>query len=182
MNPLAIFVAGPPATGKSQFSNILSKKYKFPILSKDQIKEVLFDQLGIKDRLWSRNLGAAAMSLISTLSLENAQCGYSFIVESNFRPDSFKELVDSIKNKNDYSIIVINLFCKRHVLLDRFENRFKTGNRHPGHFDSITLKELESNLDSFGNCALEEGDFVFNIDTTDNFEFAEVYKCLDQLV
>lgn len=182
MSRFVIFVAGPPATGKTSLCTKLAKKYKLPILSKDSLKEVLFDELGIKDRQWSRSLGAASMALISNLSLQLATSEQNFIIESNFRHESFRQLVNLIRNENDYKVLIINLYCTTDVLLDRFEIRYNSGLRHVGHFDGDTLRELRANLELFGNTFLEDGDIVFKIDTTDSFDFEEVEKCLDQLI
>ena len=41
-----ILVAGIPAAGKSTMAKAISKRLKLPIISKDGIKELLFDNVG----------------------------------------------------------------------------------------------------------------------------------------
>ena len=62
-----VFVTGIPGAGKTTVSRALSKALMLPLLSKDAIKEILFDQLGVKDREWPLQLGAAANSVLWSL-------------------------------------------------------------------------------------------------------------------
>ena len=45
-----ILVAGMPASGKSTFAAWLSREKHLPCMSKDQIKELLFDTVGFRSR------------------------------------------------------------------------------------------------------------------------------------
>ena len=62
-----ILVTGLPAAGKTTVSQALSEALTLPLLSKDAIKESLFDVLGVRDREWSLQLGAAANSVLWAL-------------------------------------------------------------------------------------------------------------------
>ena len=62
-----ILVTGLPAAGKTTVSRALSEALTLPLLSKDTIKESLFDVLGVRDREWSLRLGAAANSVLWAL-------------------------------------------------------------------------------------------------------------------
>ena len=55
-----ILVSGSPAAGKTTIATLLSKKLKIPLISKDTIKEILFDSIGIQDRNFSKLLGKAS--------------------------------------------------------------------------------------------------------------------------
>ena len=56
-----ILVAGMPASGKSTIAVRISESLGIPMLSKDSIKEVLFDDLGFHSRAEKVQLGTAAM-------------------------------------------------------------------------------------------------------------------------
>jgi dephospho-CoA kinase len=60
MHPIIIIVTGRPAAGKSTLAKWLSQELKFPLVSKDSIREQLFDRLGSKDRKWAQELGKAS--------------------------------------------------------------------------------------------------------------------------
>ena len=43
-----IFVAGMPAAGKSTMAEMIAGRMKLPVLSKDAIKERLYDEVGFQ--------------------------------------------------------------------------------------------------------------------------------------
>jgi adenylate kinase family enzyme len=68
-----VLVTGTPGAGKTTVSRALSKALTLPLLSKDAIKESLFDVLGVRDREWSLQLGAAANNVLWSLLSQNAR-------------------------------------------------------------------------------------------------------------
>ncbi len=67
---IVVVVTGLPASGKTTLSRRLSEALRLPLLSKDLIKESLFDVLGVNDRAWSLQLGAATMEVLWSLLRE----------------------------------------------------------------------------------------------------------------
>lgn len=45
-----ILITGFPAAGKSTMAEFLAEKLAFPVISKDKIKELLFDDVGFNSR------------------------------------------------------------------------------------------------------------------------------------
>ena len=85
-----IIVSGAPGSGKSTLAEPLAEALGFPLLSKDTIKERLYDSLGKGegDALsWSKQLGSASMELIWTLAARFPEV----VLEANFRPHSAYE-------------------------------------------------------------------------------------------
>ncbi len=55
-----VVVAGLPGSGKTTLARALAVELDLPLISKDTIKEALFDALGTGDLEWSKRLGRAA--------------------------------------------------------------------------------------------------------------------------
>ncbi len=59
-----IIVTGIPAAGKSTMAAVLSERLKLPVISKDAIKELLFDTVGFQSRAEKVKLGVASMEIM----------------------------------------------------------------------------------------------------------------------
>ena len=46
-----------PGTGKTTLAKKISEELNLPLISKDNLKVMLFDALGWKDREWSEKIG-----------------------------------------------------------------------------------------------------------------------------
>ena len=62
-----ILVAGMPASGKSTMAKAISEKWSLPLLSKDSIKELLYDNIGFGSREEKGKLGVASMFVVSVI-------------------------------------------------------------------------------------------------------------------
>ena len=136
--PLLVVVTGPPAAGKTTLARALAEELRLPLIAKDDIKETLFDALGIGDREWSRRLGHATFEVQFRILRELLAAGCGVVAEGNFsRPDPFSVLPPS-------HIVQIVCAAERDELLRRFRDR--TSGRHPGHVDDVTIEELGPRL------------------------------------
>ena len=88
-----ILVTGIPAAGKSTMSEAMSKKLKLPVISKDTIKELLFDHIGFQSREEKVNLGIASMEIMYYVAGQLMKAGQSFILENNFEYSDRKSVV-----------------------------------------------------------------------------------------
>lgn len=59
-----MIVTGPPASAKSTLAEKIADALRMPLLSKDSIKEKLFDTLGWDDRSWSERLDDVAYAVL----------------------------------------------------------------------------------------------------------------------
>src|SRR5213079_1899630 len=84
--PLLIIVSGPRCTGKTTLARGIAAELGLPLITKDGIKELLFDSLGWSDRDWSRRLGRATYPLLYYFVEAQLRAGRSHVVESNFYP------------------------------------------------------------------------------------------------
>lgn len=128
----AILVTGIPAAGKSTMAGFLAEKLKLPVISKDSIKELLFDSVGFRSREEKVKLGVASMHLMYDTAGRLMQAGQPFILENNFEYSSEQGLRDLL-TKYPYSILTITLTGDYKVIYQRFLTRNASPDRHPGH-------------------------------------------------
>lgn len=156
-----IIVTGIPASGKSALANELKRVTNFPIISKDKIKENLYDSLGCGSREESRKLGLAAMNILWSQANDFVVANISCILEANFKPE-----FNNAKDFKNINSSIIQVMCKAdpEVVFNRFSERAKA-DRHPGHFDLQSLDEFKKVIFN-GLKPLEYSDYFFEIDTT----------------
>src|SRR5688572_29837325 len=85
--PTLILVLGLPGSGKTTLAKKLAMELTLPLVSKDDIKVMLFDVYGWKDREWSKLAGQASYEIMAYLIVEQLRAGHSLIVESPFNPE-----------------------------------------------------------------------------------------------
>lgn len=166
--PLVIFLLGLPASGKSSLARRLARDLALPVVSKDEIKEQLFDSLGQSDREWAKRLGGAAFDILYlTLSklLLSRSC---VIVDADFvAPQRAQTELSRIAVQVPYRSLRINLVCDGDVLFERFKSRSLSGERHPGHVDHLNFAEFEATLRRGRRPALELDGELMEVDTSD---------------
>ncbi len=165
--PQLIITTGRPAAGKSTLAKWLSKELGIPFFSKDNVREILFDSLGWKDRKWTQTLGRASIDIMFYLAEMQFEAGCSVILDNSFDPSlsvpRFQEL------KTNYDIETIQIVCNsdQETLFYRFKERAETGNRHPGHGDNDVLDELRAHLAKEKSLVMSIGGSIIEVDTTD---------------
>ncbi len=145
-----------------------------PFISKDDVKEILFDRLGWRDRAWSRRLSLASFDLLYYVVDAQLRSGRSLIVEANFRPPWATQRFRALKRRYDFVPVQVFLTAEPAVILDRFKQRVASGQRHPGHVDKVYIEELPKTLMDYR--PLDIGGHLLERDMTD-FE-ALVYENL----
>ncbi len=142
--PLLIIVTGLPCTGKTTIARKLAAELGLLLLSKDDIKERLFDSLGWSDREWSKKLSLATMALLFYLIELELQAGHSLIAEAPFYPTDHAESLNRMRQKATFQPLVIECAADGKLLLQRFIRRSEAGERHPGFVDSLCYGEVET--------------------------------------
>ena len=141
--PLVLIVSGPPCTGKTTLAHRLAASFALPLMTKDTIKETLFEVLGADcgqsapDRAWSRRLGGASMELLYVYVESQLAAGKSCAVEGNFVPSFGTPAFRRIAERYAFLPIQVNLVADPAVLRARFRRRALSGERHPGHQDHL---------------------------------------------
>src|SRR5579862_3139246 len=127
--PLVVVVTGPPAAGKTTVARGIAERLRLPLLTKDTVKEALFDELGVGDLAWSARLGAATYVVLEALVEESVLAGASLVLEGNFvRGSRLETRLAALPAR----FVQIHCSAPLELLVERYAAR----ERHPGHVDS----------------------------------------------
>lgn len=126
-----ILVTGMPAAGKSTMAEAIAKQLKLPVISKDTIKEFLFDHVGFQSREEKVNLGIASMKIMYYIAGQLMKAGNPFILENNF--ESTECGIKALLDQYQYSALTITLTGDYKVIYQRFVERDLSPERHRGH-------------------------------------------------
>jgi predicted kinase len=131
-----MIILGCPASGKTTLARRLAAELAVPILSKDDIKEALFDVLGVGDRESSRRLSNACFAAQLRIAATQLEAGISCLLEGNWRPEHAGDLRAVLARSGAPAA---QIWCRASVVetLRRFTARV----RHPGHLDAADLAE-----------------------------------------
>jgi adenylate kinase family enzyme len=165
---VVVIITGPPGTGKSTLGKRLAKELGLPFISKDGIKESLFDTLGWQDREWSKKLGHASVELLFHFLEAQLEAGKSLIVETAFIPKFHTARFLELRNRYGFEPIQILCRADDEVSFRRFRERTESGKRHPGHVDHLATYDQFKAASWEGKYGvLDIGGSIFEIDTTD---------------
>jgi predicted kinase len=129
-----VVVTGPPASGKTSLARALAHELDLPWISKDALKETLYDLFGSGEELEQR-LEEAARRLLLTVAEQQLASDLSAIVESNFDRDAELEPLERLWREHPTRVVQIHCGGEEAQLLERFAERAASDERHPGHED-----------------------------------------------
>ena len=98
---MLLIVNGYPASGKTTLARALSRELRWPVVTKDVIKEQLFDRLGATDYQDSKRLGIAAIEVMFMVAGELLAVGTSAIIESPLIPSYDDARVRALERETD---------------------------------------------------------------------------------
>ncbi len=165
--PLVLIVTGPPCSGKTTLGKRLAAELRLPFFHKDGFKELLFERLGVGERLWSRRLSLASFDLLFYVLEAQLQAGGSLVIEGNFNAEADTPRFIALLEK--YPFLPFQVVCRARgeTLLQRFRARAASGERHPGHLDHLLADELRQALLRGATPPLDLPGQRVEIDTTD---------------
>jgi len=163
--PVIIIINGPPGVGKTTLGKKIADEFKLPFISKDNIKDLLFETLGWEDREWSQKLGGVSFELMYHFAKTLLIAQTSLIIETAFRASFATPQFLAIKEQYPFHPIQIICQADLKICYERFHKRALSGDRHPGHVDTNTSWEVYRDTfpeDQYG--PLDLGGEIINID------------------
>lgn len=137
-----ILLAGLPASGKSHFARYLTERLGYPVIDKDAIKEVLFDDVGFQSREEKVKLGVAAMDLMYSQADTLLGLGHSVILDNNFENVSLPG-VRKLMEKHRPNTVTVRFEGDPKAVYQRFVRRDGDPSRHRGHVVNTCYPEKE---------------------------------------
>ena len=179
-----IIISGFSATGKSELAKNLSEKFGFIYISKDKLKEKMFDieNHNTWDWKWYEKRALNELFDKAQTALRHRN---NIVIESNFTKKDKTRILNLISNQHTVYEIHMNARNFQHFI--RFVKRNETHNRHKGHHDRRWYfnEFIYSLVGIFGIVwpygPLKLSDKLLEIDTTDfsNINYKEVYKFVE---
>lgn len=139
-----ILVTGIPASGKTALAEYLSASLHIPLVSKDKIKEILFDTIGFRSRTEKVALGTGAMETMYYFAGQMMSTGQPFLLENNFENVS-RPGIQSLLEEYGYQAVTVRLTGDYNVLFKRMTERNNSPDRHKGHIVNDCYQKPEIN-------------------------------------
>lgn len=161
--PTLLIVHGLPASGKTTLAKWLAQQLDWPAIYKDEVKEILFDTIGWKDRAFSRMLGVATIEVLFHVITMQLAAGVSCLAECNFKPELASPKLRAILAKSNAHSIQVLCRADGLVRLQRFQSRA----RHPGHADGEVNDALATEWQAESLAPLDLNGPLIEVNTTD---------------
>ena len=166
--PVLVLVNGPPCAGKSHLTDVLAESTSLPIMTKDMIKETVYDAAGWADRDWSRRLGTAASALLWMFARSLLSQGQDCLIEANFRAGLAATELARLTSGLKFTSAQIFVTAAPSVLAERFRTRARLQTRHPGHLDAELQHEYsEGTIPKDQLRPIPETNRLIRLDTTE---------------
>lgn len=179
--PVLMIVTGPPASGKTTVARRISEEFGLPLISKDDLKEIVYDAYGWGDEGSERITSSVVYELMYHFAEVQLASGKSLVMEANFRTDAADRFLD-LRGRHDFQALQIRCHADRETLIGRFKDRAISGVRHPGHPDERSLRNIDRLLES--GAALDIGGELIEVDTTDmaSADFEGIFGHLSRML
>ncbi len=170
-----IVIAGMPASGKTTFAKKAAERFGFPMLEKDELKEVLFDTVGFSCYAQKRQLDHAANAVLFQVMGKMMETGKPFIVVNNFSENG-AEILEGLLADHGYEPLTVFFGGDADVFYERYIRRDNNHERHPGHIvqEHYPLLPGES-----GDYEMTRGEFAEKFEKRGMSEFKLSGKRMD---
>ncbi|MEO5929875.1 MAG: AAA family ATPase [Candidatus Kapaibacterium sp.] len=176
-----IVITGPPCTGKTSLSGMISGRYSIPAFGKDMIKESLADVLNNGGDIPSRRLGIAAEELLYVVAEELMRLGGSVIIEGTFKDSYARMPISGLAARHAADIIQIQCVADPEILLRRY--RLRHG-RHPVHPAPDGTEEFERDMRRGRYDPIDIPGIIITHDTTDvaAIDYSAMYNVIENII
>lgn len=158
-----VVVTGPPGSGKTTLARELAPRLGIPLITKDDLKVILYETLGWGGRDRDRATSDAAYALMFHLVGVSLSAGVSMMLEANFRASAAERIRPVLDSTRAASLQVL-CTAPDEILVDRLRRRTEGHLRHPGHADEETFRDLDHLLS--GGVLLDLPGPVYTVDST----------------
>lgn len=160
-----ILVTGIPAAGKSTMANFLGERLGLPVISKDSIKELLFDGIGFDSREEKVKLGVSSMEIMYYFARQLMKVKKPFILENNFENISREGLL-MLLEEYSYTAMTVTLTGDYRKVYQRFLERNVSLDRHRGHVVNDCYPEkVNRSKEELRAASIRYEDYVYGIET-----------------
>lgn len=181
--PVLIIITGLPGTGKTTLGERLAQQYQLPFISKDALKNRMFDALGWSDKTWSLKVSAASHRIMDDFITQELGSQHSLIIESNFKVEIDSERFRKFQTQYACSIVQILCWAEGKVVFERFMARNGTAARHEGHVEAIAPEEIRAEFVAANgkDTPLDIDVTTIELDTTNlsKIDYTRVYTAID---
>ena len=151
-----IIFTGAPASGKSSIAATIAQEFNMPYYSKDDFKISLYEQYGFNNHDEKKKLSLLGEKmLLEQIQLSIVQ-NVDIVVDNNFK--NFKEIKAMTGVENNCKIICVNLVANPILLAERYNQRIRSGNRHPALY-TLDVYPIIEGISSFHK-PIDENDVV----------------------
>lgn len=174
-----VIVNGLPGTGKTTLGRAIADHFRWPFISKDSFKEIMFDAIGWSDKEWSLKVSAATHRIMDYVLDETLSAEHSLVVESNFKRDLDAPRFERLRTR--YGVTLVQLLCwaDGELLFERYKARLASG-RHPGHAEVDSLEQARAGLAPGRADPLPIRGATIAVDTThfDAVDYSAIFRAL----
>jgi predicted kinase len=174
--PQLLLITGAPATGKTRLAARLELHYGACRCSKDEIKEVLFEQLGERDPQWSRQLSTASFALLFAYAPRLLSPQRLLLLEGNFRAGEHEPALRALMPASGAGLAQILCRAEAATCASRLVARAHDPGRHPGHRDR---EQDPAAVQGAAFLDLAGPRWLFHSDTQTEAAWLQLCRCID---